>query len=324
MGHVAEMRVVVAVLEVQNFTAAGRRFGLTGSATAKMVGRVEERLGVNLVTRTTRRLTLTPEGETYLFRMRRVLADIDEAEEEISSSRSSPRGPLRVTIPNFVFVRLLAHALPDFMERFPKVQLHLNVTDRRVDIVGDSVDVAIRLGSLADSALHARKICDLHRGLYASPRYIERHGTPRTPEDLLQHECLFSNQAPGLDLWPFTGPSGVRHIKVNSRIVLNDALGVFEAAVSGLGIGQFSDLHVAPGLRDGRLIPVLADQYDPAPVPMWLLTPPGRQRAARVAAFMQFCLDRFGSAPWREALAASPGRRVLAAPLQSKQAGPVG
>jgi DNA-binding transcriptional LysR family regulator len=299
MSQVPEMRVVVAVLELCSFTAAGARFGLTGSATAKLVGRVEERLGATLVTRSTRRLTLTPEGEFYLGRVRRILADIEETEEEISSSRSSPIGPLRVTCPNFIFLRLLAPVLPEFLERFPKVQVDLVVTDRRLDIVSDGIDVAIRLGALADSTLHVRKLCDMYRNLYASPRYIERQGMPVRPEDLAQHECLFSNQVPGLDVWAFRGKRSVRHIKVSSRLQLNDAVSVYEATLAGLGIAQFSDLLAGQARRSGSLVPVLDREWHKQPIALSLVMPPGRQRAARVSAFISFCVERFGHAPWR-------------------------
>jgi DNA-binding transcriptional LysR family regulator len=301
MNSVHEVRAVVVTLQLLSFTAAASQLGLTVSAASKLVTRVEQRLGVRLLTRSTRRLALTPEGEIYLQRMQRVLADFEEAEAEVASSKASPQGPLRVTCPNFIFVRQLARILPAFLDRYPGIELQVLVSDRRLDLIADGIDVAIRLGTMNDSSLQARKLLELRRGLYASPKYLAAHGAPKNPDDLTQHSCLYSNQAPGLNVWPFVSRKGAYTVTVGSRLELNDALSVYEAAVAGLGIAQFSDLMVYPGLTTRELVPILGDHYDPTPTPMWVVMPPGRQRTARTSAFIDFCVEAFKSPPWRTA-----------------------
>jgi DNA-binding transcriptional LysR family regulator len=312
MQQMFESRVVLSVLELGSFTAAGARHGITGSAAAKLVSRVEGGLDVKLLARSTRRLTVTPEGEMYFSRMRRVLADLDELAEEISSNRSSPRGPLKVTCPNFFFVRQLAFKLPGFLARFPRIQLELQVTDRRVDMVGEAFDVGVRLGTLGDSAMSARKVCDLYRGVYAAPKYLELHGIPRCPDELRAHECLYSNHGAELDLWPFKDGAGVRMVKVRNRLALNDAEAVFHAGLAGLGIVHISDVLATEPVAQGKLVPLLQEHYQSSPVPLSLLMLPGRQRTARVARFIEFFVEEFGGAPWRHPQAHSDQRAVRA------------
>jgi DNA-binding transcriptional LysR family regulator len=309
MANVSEMRVVIAALEAGSFTAAGARHGLTGSAAAKLVTRVEQRIGAKLITRSTRKLTLTPEGKLYLSRMRRVLADIEETENEIASNRSDPRGPLKVTCPSFIFVYMLAAHLADFVDRFPGIQLELNVADRHIDLIGEGVDVGIRTGALADSTLITRKVCDLYRGLYAAPRYLKRRGVPHVPEDLAQHECIYSTHGQDLDLWPFKDENGVRMVKVNNRLGLNDAVACFQAGLSGLGIIHISDMLATERVARGELVPVLSDHYYSKPVPVSLVMLPGRQRTARVSAFVEFFVERFSAAPWR-AVSSKPSAKA--------------
>jgi DNA-binding transcriptional LysR family regulator len=311
MSALNEIRVILSVLELGSFTAAGARHRLTGSAAAKLLTRVEQRLGVKLLARSTRRLTLSPEGEAYLQRMRQVVADVDDLERELASSRATPKGPLKVTCPGFFFIHQLAPHLPDFLERHPEIDFKMTVSDRRLDLLSEGIDVAVRLGPLPDSSLAARKVCDLYRGLYAAPRYLRVYGLPERPEDLAHHQCLYSSTAPGLDEWPFRGEDGkVRRLKVSNRLELNDNEAVFRAALAGLGIVQISDLlSPGPALR-GELVPVLEEHYDSSAIPLWLVMPPGRQRAARVSVFIDFFLERFAHAPWRSGVAAGPPPRA--------------
>ncbi len=299
MKDFSATKIVGTVLETGSFTAAASRHDITVSAAAKLVTRVEQQLGVKLISRSTRRLKPTTEGEIYLSGMRKILTDIGQVEEEIALHRGVPRGPLRVSCPNFIFVYQVAPRLPSFLERFPQIQLEMNISDRRVDLISGSVDIGVRLGELEDSSLVVRKVCDIFRGLYASPRYLERCGVPRTPQDLLRHECLFSNQAAGLDRWLFRTETGTEHLKVSTRLSLDDSVAVLLSGLAGLGIIQISDIVSGGPVSRGELVPVLADYYAARPIALSLVMPPGKKRSARVSAFVDFFISEFGHAPWR-------------------------
>jgi DNA-binding transcriptional LysR family regulator len=294
----SEMRVVVAVMERGSFTAAAEQFGITGSAAARLLTRVESRLGVKLMTRSTRRLTLTAEGETFLPRARRILADLHELEAEISAAQSVPRGPLKISCGNVFGHYHLIPILPEFHERYPHVQLELNITDRRVDFVSAGLDVAIRHGNLEDSALVALRLGEASRIICAAPRYLERFGTPKSPDDLRNHQCLFSGSVPGLDVWSFKVPDGLRSVQVSSHMSFDTSEGVFRAGLAGLGIIIVSEMLAGGAIQRGELLPVLRQYHHVKPVPIWLVMAPGRQRTARLSAFVDFMTNWSASFSW--------------------------
>ena len=198
-----EMTVFVRAVELGGFSAAARALGLTPSAVSKGISRLEDRLGVRLLNRTTRSLTLTPEGATFLERSRRILADIDEAEQEVARFRSAPRGRLRLHISVAFGLHQLPPALPEFLTRYPDVDLDISVSDREPDLAEEGIDLAVRSGEVADQSLIARRICLMERVICAAPAYLKKHGTPRTPDDLLQHNCLLVSAQPNPANWPF-------------------------------------------------------------------------------------------------------------------------
>ncbi|HEX6633841.1 MAG TPA: LysR family transcriptional regulator [Usitatibacter sp.] len=301
MSSPSDMTAFVRAVELGGFSTAARDLGLTPSAVSKLVTRLEDRLGVRLLNRTTRRLALTPEGEAYFHRSQRILSDIAEAENEVASFRAKPRGLLRVNVGTAFGMHQLAPALPDFLARNPEVQVELTVTDRVVDLIEEGADIAIRLGTLGDSSLVARKVCDLERVVCASPAYLRRHGLPRKPEDLLKHNCLSVDYAPNLRRWPFETPEGVRHVEVAGNVSANNADALLELALLGVGVIRLSDVMVGEALREGRLVPLLADVHHSEPLPLHAVYPQGRHRAPRVAAMVDFLVERFGCAPWRSA-----------------------
>ena len=186
----AEMAIFERVAERGSFAGAAEDVSLSPSAVAKLITRLEQRLGVRLINRTTRRLALTAEGEIYLDRVREILGAIEAAESEIASARASPRGHLRVHTFPVIAAHELAPALPEFLARHPHITFDFMVTNRSVDLVGENVDVSLRMGPLEDSGLVARKIVDLSRLVCASPDYLARHGRPVKPADLARHACL--------------------------------------------------------------------------------------------------------------------------------------
>lgn len=300
MDAATDMRVFVRVVERGSFSAAADDLQLTPSAVSKLVTRLEDRLGVRLFHRTTRRLALTPEGETYHLRARDILAAIEDAETEVARSGTTARGRLRVNSGTAFVLHELAAALPDFLARYPDIEVELAVTDRMVDLLAENADVAIRTGPIGDPSLVARKIADAERGLFAAPAYLERHGVPRTPDDLARHNCIVLSSIPAINRWPFHAGAKVRIVQVTSRVIVDDAEVAMRLAVAGAGIVRLSDLLVGEAVRRGLLVPLLADQHVVEPIPVSAVYPQGRHRMAKVRAFVDFVVERFASAPWRQ------------------------
>lgn len=300
MDPATDMRVFVRVVERSSFSAAADDLHLTPSAVSKVVTRLEDRLGVRLFHRTTRRLALTPEGETYHLRARDILAAIEDAEAEVARAGTTPRGRLRVNAGTAFVLHELAAALPDFLASYPQIEVELAVTDRVVDLLAENADIAIRTGPIGDPALVARKIADAERGIFAAPSYLERRGTPRTPDDLDQHDCIVLSSIPAVNRWPFHDGRKVRIVPVTSRVVLDDGEVALRLAIAGAGIIRVSDILAGEAVRRGQLVPLLADQHVVEPIPVSAVYPQGRHRMAKVRAFVDFLVERFSHAPWRD------------------------
>jgi DNA-binding transcriptional LysR family regulator len=301
MSAPTDMAAFVRAVELGGFSAAARELQLTPSAISKLVSRLEERLGVRLLNRTTRRLALTPEGEAFMLRSQRIIADIADAEDEVARFRALPRGLLRVNVGMAFGIHALAPALPAFLERHPEVEVELSVTDRLVDLIEENADLGIRTGALRDSSLVARKLCDLERVICASPAYLKRRGTPRKPEDLLKHNCLRLAHFPALWRWPFDAPGGVQHVEVRGNVLASDSETLRHLAIAGAGIARFVDVVVGNAMRDGQLVPVLAQSHHSEPVPLHVVWPQGRHRSPKVSAMVDFLVETFADAPWRTA-----------------------
>lgn len=204
IGRSGEMEIFANVVAKGSLSAAAREVGLSPSAVSRVIARLEERLGVRLLVRTTRAIALTPEGEDYHRAAVRILRDLDESEQHIAD-QGAPRGRLRVSSTHAHGRQILIPLLPEFLERYPEIKLDLSITDTRIDLVGERADVAIRVGPLADSDLTARKLGESARTVVASPAYLEKHGTPQVPEDLLHHNIIgfnFRRANPNLAIHP--------------------------------------------------------------------------------------------------------------------------
>jgi DNA-binding transcriptional LysR family regulator len=294
-----EMRVFQRVIERGSFAAAAEDTGLSPSAVSKLITRLEARLGVRLINRTTRRLALTHEGEIYLERARDILRAIESAEAEIALTRASPRGQLRVhAFPSFAVDHLSA-ALPDFLARYPRVTFDFLVTNRSIDLIADNIDVALRVGRLDDSTLVASKIVDLTQVVCASPKYLARHGRPVHPSDLARHACLTLSHFPGANRWPFWIDGQLIQVEVNGPVAADSAHMLLKLSIEGMGIIRFGDNVVERAVQAGHLEPLLQDFQEPDCFPLWALQPPGRQRTPKVRVFLDFLIERFGPAPWR-------------------------
>jgi DNA-binding transcriptional LysR family regulator len=294
-----EMGVFERVIERGSFAAAAQDVGLSPSAVSKLILRLEQRLGVRLINRTTRRLALTAEGTTYLKCSREILAAIEAAEAEIASARTSPRGHLRVHAPPVMIGDHFGPALSEFLARYPRITIDFLVTSRAIDVVAENIDIAMRTGKLPDSSLIACKIIDLTQIICASPDYLARYGRPLVPADLAHHRCLILNGIPEPTTWKFNGDGGRVAVEVNGAVSADSSDVLLRLAMEGVGIVRLGELAVAKALRNRLLEPLLLDVQVSEGYPLWALLPPGRQRSPKVKAFLEFLTERLGSAPWR-------------------------
>jgi len=297
MDRAAEMTAFVRAVETGGFTAAARGLGLTPSALSKLVTRLEDRLGARLLQRTTRRLQLTAEGEAFFARARPILVAMDEAEAEVSQAGASPRGLLRLSCGSTFGLHQLARAIPRFLEMHPDVEIDLTISDQPSGTLEEGVDLAIRTGPLDESSMVARRISTMSRVICAAPAYLRRHGTPRTPDDLQQHNCLWITGLPALRRWPFDTDDGIRVVLVSGNVVANNAEAVLQLAVAGVGITRLTDVIVGDAIRSGQLVPILVDWHHVEPVPLFATYPSGRNLSPKVRAMVDFLVEFFGNGP---------------------------
>lgn len=294
-NRAGEMEVFAAAVELGSFSAAGRHLRLTPSAVSKLITRIEDRLGVRLLLRSTRALRLTPEGERYLARARRILGDIEDTEREIASgAEAAPRGRVRVNALVGFGVRCVVPLIPEFLARYPEVELDLTLTDSIVDLMEGRVDVALRSGALRDSTLKARKILESRRVVIASPAYLARHGTPQTPADLARHNCLLFNFRQNPFEWPFRDPvtGEVAAQQVSGKFFGDNGPTLRQLCLEGLGLARLGEFHVAPDLAAGRLVRVL-ERYNPEDIELiHAIFADHQHLPARVRVFVDFLAER--------------------------------
>lgn len=288
MSQPSDMAVFVRIVETGGLAPAARELGLTPSALSKQLARLEARLGVRLLTRTTRRIALTPEGETYLARARDILSLIEAAERDVTAGRDRPGGLLRVNTGTSFARHRLIPLLPAFFARFPDITLDLGVTDRRVDFVTEQADVLLRTGALGDSSLVARRIAGGRRVICAAPAYLERRGRPAAPEDLLAHDCLVLRGLARLTAWPFRSATGLQTLTVRGVATTDSAEALRDMALAGLGIIRVSAFLVTRDIAEERLVPLFEDLHVSEEVPVWAVMAPGRHRLPRVQVFVDF------------------------------------
>lgn len=292
-----EMLAFARAVETGGFTAAAVALKLTPSAVSKIVTRLENRLGVRLLNRTTRKIALTPEGEIYFRRCQRILADIEDAEQAVAQSGGKPQGLLRVNTGVAFGTHHLVPVLPVFLARYPEVKIELTLGDKLVDLVEEGADVAVRMAPMVDSALIARRICEVPRRIVASPAYVKQHGRPKLPEDLPRHNCIGFALHPHLNEWPFRGPDGTTRIRVTGNAETNNADALYGMVLAGLGIGRFSEMLAGPDIRAGRLVALLDDVHDSEMQSLHALYPHRRFLSPKVEAFIAFLVETFAQQP---------------------------
>ena len=300
MDRQGAMAVFLAVVEEGDFSAAARRLRMTPSAVSKIIGRLEARLGVRLLQRSTRSISLTSEGSAYAESARRILGDIEDAEFAIQPG-AEPRGRLRVSLPSAFGHRLIVPMLPAFIERFPAIDLELDFSDAIVDLMNGDADVAIRVAAQSDSTLVTRRLASNRRVICAAPGYLERHGVPRTPDDLQRHVCLAITAHGRLNVWEFQDGNGRHAIRVRGSVEANSTEALRHLALAGIGIVRLSEILVGGDIRAGLLVPLLTDCNYAEAEPITVVYPHRRFLPPRVRVFVDFLAEQFARRPWEEA-----------------------
>lgn len=298
MYHIEDVTIFIRVSDLGNLSAAGREMRVSAAVISNRIARLEKHLGVRLLNRTTRRVNLTPEGEIFYGYCVRILDNVEQAETAIATQRHLPRGPLLVTAPA-VFGRMhLVPLVPEFVTRYPDIELRLHLSDRFAELIEEKIDLAIRIAELRNSTAIVRKIADDRRVIVAAPDYLERHGVPEVPEDLLQHNCLLL-RFPGSQQfrWTLAGTDGPITLSVSGTMDADNGEAIREWCLAGHGLALKSLWEVADHLRDGRLRVVLSS-FPPMAPPIQALYPHGHFLPPRVRALVDFLVEKLGSRSW--------------------------
>ncbi len=292
-----QIAAFVAVVEHGGISAAARALNRDPSAISRRLDALEARLGVRLLSRTTRRITLTEAGAAYLTRVRAIIAELLAAESEAAEGAATPRGLLRLSLPATYARRWIAPRLPEFVTAYPEVQLELLHTDRFVDLVAEGFDAAVRIGELADSSLMVRRLAPVETLLCASPDYIARRGAPEKPADLGKHECLRFPMEGFRQGWRLRNGGERVTQRVSGSIVSDEGEGLVAACLAGGGILLASDWEVGQELASGRLVRVLPEWRFDAEAEVHAVMPPGRLIPAKTRVFLEWLAKDFTPAP---------------------------
>lgn len=293
LDDLESMALFARVMETRSFTAAARAFDTTTSSVSKRIARLEERLGVQLIMRTTRSLSATEAGLVLYERCARILREVDDAEQAVTQLGGAPRGTLRISSLTTLGEAQLAPLISKFLEMYPELRVELDVTDRRVNLVEEGYDLALRgmaTTALPDSSLIARRIATVRAIVCAAPSYLERRGAPLTLDDLVDHDCLHYSVASLQQEWSFATPEGTRVVPVNARLQLNNFAALRSAAIGGAGLLRVPALAVADALRSGALRAVL-EQYAPVEFGLYAVYPMSKQALPKVRACVDFLLS---------------------------------
>ena len=298
MDRFTALGTFVCVADTGSISSAAERLDVAKSAVSRRLRDLETHLGVELFHRTTRHLALTSSGEQFYHRARRILADLDEAEEAVTRQHGALTGTLRVAAPLTFGLMHLQPAITAFMAAHPGVEFDLNLDDGEIDLVGEGFDLGLRLAQLPDSTLMARRLAPIRNIAAASPDYLDRHGTPAHPEQLADHDCLIYSNVPEGRVWGYTDDQGRwRPIRGRRRLRVNNGDFLRDAAIAGAGIVIEPTFILHRAIADGRLVPILTDVAWPE-IGAYAVYPQTRHLSARVRAFIDFLAQRFAGEPY--------------------------
>ena len=295
MDRFAAMSVFAKVVELGNFARAAERLELSTSAVSRQVADLEARLQTRLLNRTTRKLSLTEGGHAFYERCVQVLVDLEEAEQAAAQTSLVPRGTIKLTCGQSFGLLYLAPAMAEFLERDPEVKFDVSLSDRVVDLVEEGFDLGVRIGALGPANLIARKLGETKLIACASRAYLEKHGTPRVPEDLGKHNCVTYAYVPDSNVWRFRDPEGVEQtVTVSGNLHANNGDLLTQAAVNGIGIVYEPDFIVGPALAARQVVRLL-EGWEPAPLGIYAVYASRKHLSAKVRAFVDFMSARFGA-----------------------------
>ncbi|TFY98694.1 LysR family transcriptional regulator [Ramlibacter rhizophilus] len=295
-----EMRVFKAVCETGGFTSAASLLGVSQPFVSQSIHNLERRLGVQLLHRSTRKQRLTGEGTVYLASCRRLLEEVEQAEDQVRSDE--PAGDLRVSAPLAFGMDQVVPQLPAFLEKYPRINLHLSLSDALVNLLEENFDVAIRMGRLHDSSLTSRRLCKLQRVVVAAPAYVARHGAPVTPRGLDRHNCLmWQSPMERLNRWPFVMQGEREEISVRGNFRSSDGPTLYQLCLAGVGIMRLAEHLATPAIREGRLVPLLTDYQAQDDTAIHALFLPERKLVPRIRAFVDHFAETFETPPWTAA-----------------------
>ncbi len=296
MDRFHAIQVFAKVADCGGFAAAARDLALSPPAVTRAVAMLEDRLGTRLFVRTTRSVRLTESGERFLQDGRRILLELEEAEEAAVGSHAAPRGALHITGPVLFGRMFVTPILGDFLEQYPMVSARTLFVDRVVNLMDEGLDVAIRIGELPDSSLIAVRAGAVRRVMFASPEYLQKHGLPQRPEDLSSHRLIQSLALGASPEWPFQKDGKPVSVRAEPRIRMNTNDAVIELALRGWGLSRLLSYQIAPWLADGRLQTVLSD-FELPPLPIHVLHQEGRMVSAKVRSFVDYMVERLRADP---------------------------
>lgn len=289
-----ELLVFAKVVQAGSFTVAARGLRMPKSTVSRKVSELEERVGAQLLQRTTRKLNLTEVGRAYYEHCARIVAEAEQAELAVTRMQSAPHGLLRVTAPlTFSF---LGPIVAEFLKRYPEVQLEMVCTDRSVDLVEEGFDLAVRAGRLADSSLIARRLGNLERIVIAAPSYLKERGTPRSPKDLEKHDCLLFGAGQAGNVWTLHSGNKSVEVSVRARLVVNEPDMLGAVTLAGAGVALLPILHYAADITAGRLQRLLPD-WTSSGAPVHAVYPSTRHHSPKVMAFVDFLRERWPASP---------------------------
>ena len=298
MESLSDIAVFVQVVRDGSFTKAADRLELSRSVVSKYVTRLEEKLGARLLNRTTRRLSLTEAGRIFYERSRLGLEEIEEAKAEVSRLQGKPRGVLRVNSPMSFGILHVAPLLSEFLAEYPEISIDMNLDDRKVDVIEEGFDVSIRITDLPDSSLVARRLGPCRHAIVAAPSYLEKHGVPKSPDDLRDHNIIAYQYQESATDWHFLGPDKKQiTVPVSGSIQMNNSLALREALLGGVGITRTPTFVVGDDVAAGRLISLLPN-YEILEVSIYLVYPQRRHLSPKIRAFVDFLAARISSEPY--------------------------
>ena len=297
MDTFTAMKVYCSVVENDSLAGAARSLNISPSVVSKQLSALEDRLGVRLINRTTRRISVTQEGTAYYESCKRIITDVAEAENAASSAHAAPRGLLKITAPVTFAHRHLTPHLPKFLDMFPEVEVQVQVNDRVVDLVDEGIDLAIRISQLKDSSLIARRLAPNRRYIAATPEYLKKNGTPNAVDDLKEHRLITWPPGNPLNDWHFLINGIERIMKVNGAIAVNEGDGILTTLLAGGGLGMTQEFLAGPYVREKKLVPLL-EEFVREDNPIYAVYPSNKHLSPKVRAFVDFLVKIYSPTPY--------------------------